>query len=398
MSQFITDVIGGATIKASEAYNTFNEILVITKKCIGNVRTFVLGHFLFLTIAAFSIFISILYPNAKDFLSDIVSTGSITVSILATGLSNSYDPTTISNFPYISRPLLENEILSIINNPKLHGGYYVMYGAKGIGKSSLIDLAVMKRIGVYRVDVSDVSSKDDLLLNIARLNKVPYPFGATLQEFKESLGLAAKKNERPVTMIFEIEISNRLTSATIGVVRSLAKAFVWNAHVIIVLSEAIAVLEFGKDPYRENFLYVDEMSVTEAALLLRDNFSEDEMHNIFTTIGTNPAMLNQLSEYVPKAKTLEVFVEDVLAQAKMDLVAFPHKQILVELKNNLSTGVLPEIFNNQKHEGVDLSNPFDVRTSMKSSNAIIYRIELGQYVLMSTAHKTALESYNIPYP
>ena len=40
-----------------------------------------------------------------------------------------------------------------------------------------------------------------------------------------------------------------------------------------------------------------------------------------------------------------------------------------------------------------MSHPESVGVAMKSVNAIMYRIELDKYMLMSTAHRTALESY-----
>jgi hypothetical protein len=77
------------------------------------------------------------------------------------------------------------------------------------------------------------------------------------------------------------------------------------------------------------------------------------------------------------------------------LVAFPYKPILKALKEH-PEGVSPEFFENMKCEGVDMSNPKAVGISMKTSNAIIYRIECRKYVLMSTAHRTALKTYKFP--
>ena len=74
------------------------------------------------------------------------------------------------------------------------------------------------------------------------------------------------------------------------------------------------------------------------------------------------------------------------------MIAFPHQAILQALKEQ-PEGVSPEYFNNQKSYGIDLSNPKAVGEAMKDSNVIIYRIELGLYTLMSTAHRTALSTY-----
>ncbi len=91
-------------------------------------------------------------------------------------------------------------------------------------------------------------------------------------------------------------------------------------------------------------------------------------------------------------KTLKDYVDAVLGGAHQDLLAFPLKPILKALKEN-PEGVSPDYFNNQEYKGIDMSNPGAVSSVMKTSNAIIYRIELRKYQLMSAAHKTALKTY-----
>ncbi len=93
--------------------------------------------------------------------------------------------------------------------------------------------------------------------------------------------------------------------------------------------------------------------------------------------------------------TVTQFVDDVLAQADQDLVAFPYNPILKALKEH-PEGVSPNYVKKVEFKGVDMSNPKAVGTSMKISNAIIYRIECLKYVLMSTAHRTALRTYKFP--
>jgi hypothetical protein len=50
--------------------------------------------------------------------------------------------------------------------------------------------------------------------------------------------------------------------------------------------------------------------------------------------------------------------------------------------------------NNLESKGVDLANPKAVGVAMKSSNAIVYRLDIGMYTLMSTAHHTTLKTYS----
>ena len=114
---------------------------------------------------------------------------------------------------------------------------------------------------------------------------------------------------------------------------------------------------------------------------------------IFDTIGTSPARLIKVLNYVQSRSTpLKDCVDAVLGGAHQDLLAFPLQPILQALKEH-PEGVSPDYFKKQEYKGIDMSNPGAVGSVMKTSNAIIYRIELGKYQLMSAAHKTALKTY-----
>ena len=155
-------------------------------------------------------------------------------------------------------------------------------------------------------------------------------------------------------------------------------------------------MEVGKDKDREEFIFVDEMNELEAREFLKvrgATFSDEEMRYIFDTIGTSPVtLIDLMSKISVYQKTLKDCVDAVLGGAHQDLLAFPLKPIFKALKEN-PEGVSPDYFNNQKYEGIDMSNPGAVSSVMKTSNAIIYRIELRKYQLMSAAHKTALKTY-----
>ncbi len=76
---------------------------------------------------------------------------------------------------------------------------------------------------------------------------------------------AIKKCKVVATIIFDVEPGRSTDQALeLHAVRSLAKMLVMYCRCIIVLSEANAVLEFGHDKYREEFIYVDEMTAPEA--------------------------------------------------------------------------------------------------------------------------------------
>ena len=176
----------------------------------------------------------------------------------------------------------------------------------------------------------------------------------------------------------------------------MAKALALKCRCLIVLTEANAVLEFGKDMGREDFIFVDELTRSEAKELLRHlevNLSDEEAEFVFQNIGCSPARLIKMSQRLASGTSVADFVKGVLDNAELDLVAFPHQAILKALKEH-PEGVSPEYFNNQENKGVDLSSPAAVGVAMKASNAIIYRIEHNQYQLMSTAHRTAIKSYD----
>ena len=213
----------------------------------------------------------------------------------------------------------------------------------------------------------------------------------------ESFINAIKRSRVIPTIVFDVERGGSLDQKLgIQAVRSLAKMLSPYCRCIIILSEANAVLEFGRDKFREIFIYVDELTEAQARELMQRlhvTLSDSDLRYVFDNIGTSPAMLHQLAAVVPTRVTLKHYVDDVLEQARQELVAFPHKAILKALKVN-PRGVSPEYFENKEHKGVDLSNPEDVGLSMKKSDAIVYRLELRVYTLLSTAHRTALKSYD----
>jgi hypothetical protein len=108
-----------------------------------------------------------------------------------------------------------------------------------------------------------------------------------------------------------------------------------------------------------------------------------------------------VGEVVGLRRTVKQFVDDVLGQAEIDLVAFPHQEILKALKKH-PDGVSADYFRGQKSKGIRLNvpnlAPWGVGPAMRDTKAIVYRMELDQYQLISTAHKTALRTYNVALP
>jgi hypothetical protein len=291
---------------------------------------------------------------------------------------------------YVERPGLVSLIKRVLNAAPI-GGYWVVYGPKGVGKSEAVDHTAINQRGVVKLLVTSANSKDDIIRDLTE--KL---LGTASADFDvEMLISAIEKSKVVPTIIFDVERGGSPDQATIALneVRGLAKQLAMYCRCIIVLSEANAALEFGRDKDREKFIYVDEMTVPEAKELvtkLKVNLTEEEMQYVFSNIGTRPASLIKLQTLTC---TLKQHVERVLADARQDLVGFPHKAILKALKEH-PEGVPPKYFNNQKSEGVDLSDPRAVGVAMKRSNFFVYNIKNRLYRLISTAHKTVLRSYD----
>jgi hypothetical protein len=316
------------------------------------------------------------------------------ISFFPKVVANSEITASASGDDYVHRFELEGLVNEAFNFAPM-GVYFVVYGNKGVGKSELITRAAIGRKGVVKIGITSAHSKDEIVRELLEsLHFLDTKLKASqlveqMREVKEKHGIFP-------TIIFDVERAS-ITGEDLGIqaVRSLSKALAETCRCIIILSEANAVLQFGKDRAREEFIFVDELSREEAKTLLKNkNFtiSAQEMDYVFEKIGTDPATLLKLTR--PRRLSLMQFVEAIVSSAEQDLVAFPLQTMLKALKDN-PNGVSPRFFQKYKEAGIDLSNPCAVEAEMKwSLNPIVYRIESKTYQLLSTIHKTALKSYD----
>ena len=296
---------------------------------------------------------------------------------------------------YVERPSLLKQITDIINRKDGTGQYFIIYGAKGIGKSTIAERAAKDKKGILMIRITTAFSRDDVMkqlmkvTNTAPLDPETVNFIDALTEGKSSDGILP-------TIMIEIDRAGSLDqNLGIQAARGIAKYLSAACNIVIILSEANAVLEFGKDCDRENFIFVGELSESEAReyiLKLELKLSDEEMKHVMDNIGTSPATLRRMQQWIHGGRSVKDFVVEKLASAELDLVKFPHKAILKALKEH-PEGVSPKYFNNMENKGVDLSNPFAVGVAMNQSNAVVYRIELGRYMTISRCHETALRSY-----
>ena len=295
---------------------------------------------------------------------------------------------------FVERPLYLPQITDIMNRKIVDGIYNVIYGGKGVGKSTIVERAAKDRKGVIMLRITTANSRDDVMRELAKnLNLAENP--ETI-DYLIALEKATSSGDILPTIIIEVErAGSQDQNLGVQAARGVAKELATACNVIIILSEANMVLEFGKDHGREKMIFIDEFTEPEAREYIKAlglDLSEVDIKYVIENVGTNPCMLRSMQEWIEK-KSIHDFVAMQLVKAEDDLVAFPHKAILKALKEH-PEGIRPEYFNNMKSKGVDLSNPFAVGASMKESNAIAYRIELGKYVIISHCHQVALRSYN----
>jgi hypothetical protein len=317
-----------------------------------------------------------------------------------------------SSVEFVARPALQRAVEFAIENP-VRNIYTVVYGPKGAGKSALVEGYASKRRGVVKVVVTLAQSRGDVIdtINEAILGARKVKADSKLSEVA-FLNAIKSCNPRPI-IIFDVERGGSPDQELgLAAVRSLAKTFAQECAVLIVLSEANAVIHFGADDAREKFIFVNEMTSNEVSELIQkrmqlnahdgtnlkgDAFTPAEIAHIVNTVGGNPATIEKLLSNVKLGPDddqripLQQALDGIVKKARADLGTFPYPSLLKTLKAH------PDGVSRESLEGIEdiaqLWIPRDVATGMKASNAVVYRHELERYELMSTAHKTALKMF-----
>jgi GTPase SAR1 family protein len=297
---------------------------------------------------------------------------------------------------YVERSELE-KLITLQMEKTPNGKYCIVYGNETVGKSSLITKCATSengdKKGYVRVVVGDPMGPSDVVKSLLRsVEKMRSDIETQMRKVHDKYGLY------PV-IVFEVECDD---TKVMNNVRSVAKRLATTCNCIIVISESNSILEFGNDSCREDFIFVDELSIDEATTYLKKQLpemtAEDMKTQVFDKIGTNPGVLNDLVIMKNKGIPVDQFVEKKLDKARRDLSLFPLQTILKALKNlpDPNLGVNPHNFHQQQN-GVNLSNPKEVGVVMKKcqgNNPLLYRMETRRYQLLSTGHRTALQSYD----
>lgn len=302
--------------------------------------------------------------------------------------------------PYIQRTDLERSLVKFRDRKSTKGEIYlVVVGPKGAGKSALVAHVFEGRPGTVVVDINQNSSPQSIVADILLSCSVRVgDKELSTKQLREPLVKAMAKKGSPVTIILEMNRGNGDLS-TLGAVRSATKDLAQHANVIVVLSEANGALEFdcNREP-RQRVIWVDGFTNEEALSYAKENdipLSEDDLQRFFDEVGTLPVQIDKLHDcFVDEGMSLEDIICAEVKRARVALVAFPFKKILIALKKS-PDGVNVEDFDGVEERGVLLCSPTHVARYMED-NALKYHLPSSEYRLMTNAHKTALRSYEPP--
>jgi hypothetical protein len=297
---------------------------------------------------------------------------------------------------YVTRPMVESKILNVYDNKSLKkGAYYIVFGVNGAGKTSTVKHVLGNKHGVVMVRISEKDTNDTIINNIFKKCGETVNSVTDLDKIVNSMRDATvKRDGHPVTIAFEVE-SGSSSPEMLSIVKHISKDFALVANVLIVLSEANAILSFGGDP-RQNFILLNEMTREEAEELVKKrapNISSNDFNKFADLCGTIPFFLLDFCDNFLRGLTVDECIASVVDSARGDLVAFIHKPIISALKNS-PDGVSIDDLNNVEDKGVSLSSPKLVAPAMKLSNAIYYDLKARRYKLFSKAHETALKTYD----
>ncbi len=312
-------------------------------------------------------------------------------------LSNAKVTSPISNLSYVARPVIEGilNMTMTVRKPS----YSIVFGAKGVGKSTMVLHVAEGKPAVVRVPIRSVDDMNSITAKFM-FDVTGRRESVDMTEMKEAIADYTAHTQIMPTIIFDVERGSAdkegsTHKSVLQDVRSLAKELHENCHCVIVVSEANAVFQFGMDS-RERFIFVDEMSFNETRDFLKlriENVTDDFAKKVYDNIGGILTVLNEFLDLL-ETQTIDESIDAIVGIARQELEAFQLQPILKALKEH-PDGVEPGSFKKKKYEGIDLSEPADVGDAMKKRNAIVYRIDLKPrlYQMQSTRHKTALKSY-----
>ena len=72
---------------------------------------------------------------------------------------------------FVHRPELSSKIKGILDRKVLTNGFSIVYGAKGVGMSTIVDSVIQGRRGVIKIQVTSSTSRTEIIGALARYNE-----------------------------------------------------------------------------------------------------------------------------------------------------------------------------------------------------------------------------------
>ena len=308
---------------------------------------------------------------------------------------------------FVPRPTLESELCYVMNRKKADGTYAIVYGPRGVGKSTIIESVIHNRRGVLVLRISKLVTEKEVVRDLAILigtNNIE----PQIAHLTRALQDGVLDDGTLVTLIFVVNREEIETDrGGIHTVRNLAKILSTTCNCMIHLSEVNHALDFDDNAH---FIYVGELKELELRQYLICSGVDPDLEEVrlaVSKIGYNPSTIRKLQGWIQKGFNINDFVQERLRKAGQDLASFPHQKILKELKKNDVVsrgdgmdrgGILPQSLKKPKKavDDVDLSDIRAVGVALKRFDAVVYRVELGKYTMSSHCHLVALRSYSPP--
>ena len=172
--------------------------------------------------------------------------------------------------------------------------YTIVYGAKGVGKSTIVDSVIQGRKGILKIPVTSNTSKEDIT-RVTAQKTATTTLNPNNGDFVEAMRIGLGDDGIIPTIIFEIERGQGAEQwGYLQSVRSIAEEFSVACTIILVLPKANDVLEFGIDRNRESYIYVEEFTELEALQYLTAlgmKSCEVDIKDLINNVGGNPATI-----------------------------------------------------------------------------------------------------------
>jgi hypothetical protein len=283
------------------------------------------------------------------------------------------------------------EIEAMLKGEDSSKQYCLIAGPKGCGKSvAVARLLKDRRYTIYVKVSSACTSPTTLLALLWEVCEFPTDTRPKEKDLIDAFDSVQENGEVPC-VVFDVDRNQE--PQVLGAVSKLA--FLGHAVSLIVVSEANAVLAFGKDHQRENIIWVGDFSFEECQEYFRKaqiitEHNSKAIQDFIAEFGTRPVTMRRLRDALKHGGTISDFTREEERAAEVALARFPLKSILKELKQRPG-GVAVDSFGDQVEKDVHLAVVGEVaKMAMTESDVIYYDFKDGTYKLGSPVLKKVL--------